>query len=465
MIGGAAGGAAALVLAFGAAAARADVVWLCKPGAADNPCQIGLDTTVRESDTADRVQTPAADPREIDCFYIYPTASNQLTPNADKSRDPELKSITQWQAARFSQHCRVYAPVYRQATLVSLVTGTLSLPGGDRQLGYGDVLEAWREYLAKDNAGRGVVLIGHSQGAVMLRQLLRREIESHRDQLRRLVGAVLLGGNVTVPAGKLVGGDFRQTPLCTRRAQVGCVVAYSSFAGDPPHNTRFGTSLPPPANNPSTLPGGPGYAIACTDPRPLAGSSGPLRILTPSRPFAPGLLAAGIVVTFAGMPPSAPTTWVIAADRYDGTCSTVNGATVLRYDPIGASRRPLFFPEPTWGTHLIDVNVELEPLISLVAQQAERWVRPDVRLTRRCGRRGRLHVALIGRDREFVSAVAFKLGRRVAARSDPDHLARVLSRRTIRGGRGTSLRAVIELRYGSAQRMVLRRSLPACGTR
>jgi hypothetical protein len=242
-------------------------------------------------------------------------------------------------------------------------------------------------------------------------------------------------------------------------------VAYSSFARDPPETARFGKSAPPPANNPSTLPGGPGYAIACTDPRVLAGDSGPLRILIPSEPFALGPLAVGLLVTFAGAPPSAPTTWVIPADRYDGTCRTVNGATVLRYDPIGASRRPLFFPEPTWGTHLIDVNIALDPLVSLVGQQAERWVHPEVRLTRRCTGKGRLRVALIGRDSEFVSAATFKLGQRVAGRADRDHLARVLSRRTVRERRARSLRAIVELRYGSAQRLVLRRSLPSCGTR
>jgi hypothetical protein len=275
------------------------------------------------------------------------------------------------------------------------------------------------------------------------------------------VGAVLLGGNVTVPAGKVVGGDFRETPLCTRRAQVGCVVAYSTFAQDPPDNPRFGKSVPPPANDPSTLPSGPGYAIACTDPRPLAGVADPLRILTPSKSFAPGGLGVAVAATFGGTPPSAPTTWVIPADRYEGTCRTINGANVLRYDPIGDSRRPAFFPTSTWGTHLIDANLALDPLVSLVGQQAKRWVHPDIRLTRRCAGTGRLRVALAGRDREFVSAATFELGGRVAARADPEHLERVLSLRNA----GNTLRAVVQLRYGDAKRLVVRRSLPACGAR
>ncbi|HEX6388950.1 MAG TPA: DUF3089 domain-containing protein [Solirubrobacteraceae bacterium] len=429
--------AATLLTAAGAAPAAAEVVWLCKPGMADDPCALALDTTVRAAGAPDAVQTPARGAREVDCFYVYPTVSNQLSPNTDKARDPELVSIAKYQAARFSQQCRVFAPVYRQATLLALAAGTASLALADRQLAYADVLEAWREYLAKHNDGRGVVLIGHSQGTGMLRQLLRREIEAHPKQLRRVVAALLIGNNVTVAAGRVIDGDFRHTPLCTRRAQVGCVVAFSSFASDPPSNARFGRSAPPPANNPSTLPGGPGYEIACTDPRPLAGWDGPLRVMTPSEPYAFGPIAAGIALTSLGMAPTAPTTWVVAPDRYEGGCRKLSGAHVLRYDPLpGPSRRPLFFPEPSWGTHLIDVNLALEPMVDLVGQQAARWAHPEIRLTRRCVR-GRLRTAIAGRDREFVQRSAVRR-------------------------RGTRLRATVTLRYGQPQRLVLERSRPRC---
>ena len=453
---------AVLALALGAAPASAEVVWLCQPGMADNPCEIPQDTTFQGP--PDRVETPRSGPREIDCFYVYPTVSNQTSANADKSRDPELKSIAEFQAARFSTQCRVHAPVYRQATLASIGTGYASASGADRQLAYGDVLEAWREYVRSSDPGRGVVLIGHSQGTGMLRQLLRREIEAEPRQLRRIVGAVLLGGNVTVAKGKTIDGDFRRTPLCTERAQVGCVVAFHTFAKDPPSNSRFGRSNPPPANNPSTLPGGPGFEAACTDPRPLAGWEAPLRILTPSKPFAPGPINAGIAITSGGPPPSAATTWVVPPDRFTGTCRRINGAHVLRYDPVGSSRRPADFPEPTWGTHLIDVNLAYEPLVSLVAQQAERWTDPQIRLVRRCVGGGRLRVGLGGRDREFARGVSLTAGRRLAQGAGPA-FTRTLSRRTVRRLLGRRLRAEVSLGLGAPERMVLTRSLPRCGLR
>ena len=452
---------AGALLSVATPAASAEVEWLCRPGLADNPCEIPGDTTVREVGRPDRVETPQAGPRGIDCFYVYPTVSNQPTANANKNRDPELESIAKYQAARFSEACRVYAPIYRQSTLASIGTGYASASGADRQLAYGDVLEAWREYINKHNDGRGVVIVGHSQGTSMLRQLLRREIEA-TDQKRRVVSALLLGGNVTVKAGDVVGGDFRETPLCTRPVQVRCVVAFSTFAEDPPRDARFGISRPPPADNPSTLPGGPGYSVACTDPRPLTTTwRGPLRMLTPSEQFAPGTINSGIVVTSGGPPPTAPTTWVVAPDRFEGGCRTINGAHVLRFDPLPGSRRPHWYPEPTWGTHLVDVNLAYEPLVALVREQAERWTTPQLRLVRTCARGG-LRVALTGRDADFVRDASFKLGRRLAARDADGPLEGLIPRRMLRRTKVPNVRVVAYLKAGQPERTVLERTLPRC---
>jgi len=95
-----AGAVLAAAVLYAPAVANADVVWLCKPGMADNPCEIPNDTTLQGE--ADEVVTPEPGPRSVDCFYVYPTVSNDATPNADKSRDPELESIAKYQAARFS---------------------------------------------------------------------------------------------------------------------------------------------------------------------------------------------------------------------------------------------------------------------------------------------------------------------------------------------------------------------------
>ena len=48
---------------------------------------------------------------KIDCFYVYPTVSGQPTLLANFNVDPVERSIALYQAARYSQYCRVFAPV------------------------------------------------------------------------------------------------------------------------------------------------------------------------------------------------------------------------------------------------------------------------------------------------------------------------------------------------------------------
>src|SRR5918997_3215764 len=165
-----AGGTLALA-ALGAspAAAGADTVWLCKPGAQPNPCRGSLETTVYSSSGESRVVRPrnARRPR-IDCFYVYPTVSEERGPNSDRDPDRTEVAIAEYQAARFSQRCRVFAPMYRQLTLASIA----SPPPEDEfrraaWRAYRDVRDAFLLYLRRFNRGRGFVLIGHSQGSYL----------------------------------------------------------------------------------------------------------------------------------------------------------------------------------------------------------------------------------------------------------------------------------------------------------
>ena len=87
-------------------------------------------------------------------------------------------------------------------------------------IAYGDVRAAWREYLAKHNKGRPFVLIGHSQGSLMLQQLIANEIEGKPERqadeagdhsrLQRAGAAGQAGRrHVQVDAGLLEAGPDR----------------------------------------------------------------------------------------------------------------------------------------------------------------------------------------------------------------------------------------------------------------
>ena len=139
-------------------------VWLCRPGMADDPCtpSLTMTDTTPSGRTLGVVKVQRASQPKIDCFYVYPTVSDQKTPNADLTVDPTERSIALYQAAQYSRDCRVFAPMYRQLT-ISAITGPTT--AAESTLAYDGVLQAWNTYLHKYNDGRGVVLIGHSQGS------------------------------------------------------------------------------------------------------------------------------------------------------------------------------------------------------------------------------------------------------------------------------------------------------------
>ncbi|WP_425230353.1 DUF3089 domain-containing protein [Sphingomonas sp.] len=348
-----------------------DAAWLCRPGRQD-ACAANQDVTVVPAagrthvERFHRAATPA-----FDCFYVYPTVSRDPTPNSDMTSGPEEQQVAAAQAGRFAAKCRVFAPLYRQVTLTALqqiMSG--QAVGVDRGLALADVYSAWNDYLRRDNGGRGVVLIGHSQGSGVLKELIARYIEGQPIQ-RNIIAAYLLGTNLAVPDGQAVGGDLHRLPLCTREAQFGCVVTYVTFRADapPPENSRFG-KVPQPGMvaacvNPAALAGGRAVtdAIFTTGgpgtgglAQPAWTNAGP----APATPFVkvPGLIAAECVRT-GGFSYLAVT---VNGDPADPRTDSITGDVVVG----GATLRE-------WGLHLIDMPVEMGNLVELADRQAMAW--------------------------------------------------------------------------------------------
>jgi Protein of unknown function (DUF3089) len=348
--------------------------WLCRPGRAD-ACAVDQSTTiVAANGTLTREDWKANPNAAIDCFYVYPTVSTDTGGNSDMNAGPEENGVVRAQLARFASQCRVFAPLYRQATLTALRAAATASPiAVDRALGYNDVLDSWNHYLQHDNNGRGVVLIGHSQGSGVLTQLMRNEIDGKPVQ-SKMISALLLGTSLAVPKGKDVGGAFQHIPLCHSTSQVGCAIAYASFRSTipPPANSRFGRAqgenMQAACVNPAALGGGSGelHAYLSAAGRSIVGSAAePRPWVTPAKPIetpfvsVPGLLTAQCV----------------ANDKGSYLEVTVHGNPAdPRVDDIAGDVMANGEVNPSWGLHLIDVNLAMGNLVDIVRKQGKAYL-------------------------------------------------------------------------------------------
>jgi hypothetical protein len=250
--------------------------------------------------------------------------------------------------------------MYRQVTLAGLAAHpNLEVPRSEQETAYASLLSGFEDYMRRDNDGRPIVLIGHSQGAVILINLLAREVDRNAALRRRLLVAIILGGDVEVKTGALTGGSFTRLALCSRTGEDGCVIAYSSFPGEPPRSSvfgRVGQGVALQAGETHTQ----GLEVACVNPAALAGGTGTLDPFFPSE---------GAVST----------PWIEFPGLYSARCETAGGATWLQVSKATGSsdNRPTVTESagPDWGYHEVDVNLALGNLVADVAAAEATWAR------------------------------------------------------------------------------------------
>jgi len=339
--------------------------WLCLPDRKD-VCSTPLPTTALNPNGygSTGLSEVATDP-PLDCFYIYPTVSNDQGLNSDMIAGREERLATETQFARFASVCRPFAPIYRQMTVASIAAYAAGADIGQAgMIAYGDVRSAWRDYIHTRNRGRPFVLIGHSQGSLMLQQLIAREIEKDPAVARRMMLAIVPGYDVLVPQGQLVGGTFKKTPLCSRAGETGCIMSWVSFREKnlPPPGALFGYADQP------------GMTVACVNPA-LPGSGGWVKLdsywFTRSTLPVPG---GPIQWSTEG---AAPTPYVRTEGLVSARCINAGQRGYLsihtnadpndkRTDRIGGEVGVFGMFLPGWGMHLADIAIAQGDLIRKV---------------------------------------------------------------------------------------------------
>ena len=370
--------------------------WLCRPDVDDDACDIDLDAERIEADGTRSSEPfePAAEP-PVDCFYVYPTVSTDPGDTSDLVPGDGERLAAANQLARLASTCRLWAPIYQQVTLSGIAgararagapdgstttppvqtdagfeAGDASIDGetsaggviterSPSQTAYDGVLDAFRHYMANHNVGRGVVLVGHSQGTGHLRRLIAEEVDTDPRLASQLVSALLLG--LSVPEAPADGG-FANVPPCRSETQIGCYVAWATYRSTAPPGTDGLFGRPTDSGGRST----------CTNPADLSGEEGRVP-LTPY--FTAGQSPGGVGWLADGSAPEAP--WVALPGLVEAECVERNGFHYLEVTVIPDAVRVPDVPGDLpggWGLHLVDANLAMGEIVNLVAAQSAAWV-------------------------------------------------------------------------------------------
>jgi hypothetical protein len=148
------------------------------------------------------------------------------------------------------------------------------------------------------------------------------------------------------------------------------VIAFSTFDQPPPANSIFGRTTVP------------GDQVLCTNPAALGGGAASVDPIFPSQPFAPGTLIAAGIALLKITQPAAPTTWLSEPGAYRARCSSAGGANVLQVTALHGAETATPSPDPTWGLHLLDANIALGNLLTVVRSEAAAYAaRPSAPLS------------------------------------------------------------------------------------
>lgn len=174
------------------------------------------------------VAQPASPASGAAVFFIHPTSFfgrdqwNAPIDNAESRERAEL--FVRGMASPFNTAAELWAPRYRQATF-----GAFLAEDGDGQralnLAYRDVLQAFDFFINSVPKDAPVILAGHSQGAVLLAQLMKDRVAG-KPLASRIVAAYPIGWPISTTHDLPLMG----LPACATPDQAGCVMSWSSFA-------------------------------------------------------------------------------------------------------------------------------------------------------------------------------------------------------------------------------------------
>ena len=147
--------------------------------------------------------------KDVDTFYIYSTTYYESSfkegaPDYATLDNPEMLEGARGEyitnASVYEKSTNVFVPYYRQAGM--RYAGEIRKKTGDIDaaisgIPYNDITAALDCYFKNWNNGRPFIIAGHSQGASMVKYVLKKYFKKHPEYYKRMVAAYVIGFSVT----------------------------------------------------------------------------------------------------------------------------------------------------------------------------------------------------------------------------------------------------------------------------
>ncbi|HUS03166.1 MAG TPA: DUF3089 domain-containing protein, partial [Chitinophagaceae bacterium] len=185
-----------------------------------------------KTDPSDNIPSPLLNNKIdsiADVFFIHPTTYTELAMSMGWNAEIDDEAINKktdngtilYQASVFNQHCRIFAPRYRQANLKAFYTTNKVEKEKAFNIAYNDVKAAFEYYLKHYNNGKPIIIASHSQGTLHAGRLLKEFFENNALQ-KKLVCAYIIGLPVFT-------NYFKDLQPCKDSTATSCFVSWRTF--------------------------------------------------------------------------------------------------------------------------------------------------------------------------------------------------------------------------------------------
>jgi hypothetical protein len=171
----------------------------------------------------------AAQNAEVDVFFVHPTGYMKgYDWNSPLDAQSATEENTKWmmanQASAFNGCCNVYAPRYREASIMTYMAATPEVRKKAMDFAYADVDRAFTYFLEHYSHGRPFIIASHSQGTAHAFHLIQARIDG-TPLAKRMVAAYLLGGGVE----NKEADALKSVHVCKDASDLHCLVQWDTW--------------------------------------------------------------------------------------------------------------------------------------------------------------------------------------------------------------------------------------------